>query len=48
MLALAFFLFKAFDYSIFRAAKEVLYVPLSFDERYRAKEIIDVLGYRTG
>ena len=45
---LAFFLFKAFDYSIFRAAKELLYVPLSFDERYRAKEIIDVFGYRTG
>jgi AAA family ATP:ADP antiporter len=45
---LAFFLFKAFDYSIFRAAKEILYVPLSFDERYRAKEIIDVFGYRTG
>jgi AAA family ATP:ADP antiporter len=41
-------LFKAFDYSIFRAAKEILYVPLSFDERYRAKEIIDVFGYRTG
>ena len=45
---IAFFLFKAFDYSIFRAAKEMLYVPLSFDERYRAKEIIDVFGYRTG
>ena len=45
---LAFFLFKAFDYSIFRAAKEVLYVPLGFDERYRAKEVIDVFGYRTG
>jgi AAA family ATP:ADP antiporter len=45
---LAYFLFKAFDYSIFRAAKELLYVPLSFDERYRAKEIIDVFGYRTG
>jgi AAA family ATP:ADP antiporter len=45
---LAFFLFKAFDYSIFRAAKELLYIPLSFDERYRAKEVIDVLGYRTG
>ena len=44
----AFFLFKAFDYSIFRAAKEVLYVPLGFDERYRAKEVIDVFGYRTG
>ena len=45
---LAFFLFKAFDYSLFRAAKEVLYVPLSFDERYRTKQIIDVFGYRTG
>jgi AAA family ATP:ADP antiporter len=44
----AFFLFKAFDYSLFRAAKEVLYVPLGFDERYRAKELIDVFGYRTG
>lgn len=45
---IAFFLFKAFDYSLFRAAKEVLYVPLGFDERYRAKELIDVFGYRTG
>lgn len=45
---LAFFLFKAFDYSLFRASKEVLYVPLGFDERYRAKELIDVFGYRTG
>ncbi|MCB1646862.1 MAG: hypothetical protein KDI36_15490 [Pseudomonadales bacterium] len=45
---LAFFLFKAFDYSLFRSAKEILYVPLSFDERYRAKELIDVFGYRTG
>ena len=45
---LAFFLFKALDYSIFRAAKELLYVPLGFDERYRAKEVIDVFGYRTG
>lgn len=45
---LAFFLFKAFDYSIFRAAKELLYIPLGFDERYRAKEVIDVFGYRSG
>ncbi len=45
---LAYFLFKSLDYSIFRAAKEVLYVPLGFDERYRAKEVIDVFGYRTG
>jgi AAA family ATP:ADP antiporter len=45
---LAFFLFKAFDYSIFRAAKEIIYIPMSFDTRYRAKEVIDVFGYRTG
>ncbi len=45
---LAFFLFKALDYSIFRAAKELLYVPLGFDARYRAKEVIDVFGYRSG
>lgn len=45
---IALFLFKAFDYSMFRAAKEVLYVPFSFDVRYRAKEVIDVFGYRSG
>ena len=45
---LALFLFKAFDYSMFRAAKEVLYIPFSFDVRYRAKEVIDVFGYRAG
>ena len=33
---------------MFRAAKEVLYIPFSFDVRYRAKEVIDVFGYRAG
>ena len=47
-IGLSYFVFKAVDYSLFRAAKETLYVPLSFDERYRAKEIIDVFGYRAG
>ncbi len=45
---LSFVLFKAIDYSTFRAAKEILYIPLSFDARYRAKEVIDVFGYRFG
>lgn len=45
---LAFLLFKSIDYSIFRTAKEILYIPLSFDIRFRAKEIIDVFGYRFG
>jgi AAA family ATP:ADP antiporter len=44
----AFLVFKAIDYSIFRAAKEILYIPLPFDARYRAKEVIDVFGYRFG
>jgi AAA family ATP:ADP antiporter len=38
--------FKAIDYSIFRATKEILYIPLSYDSRYRAKSIIDFMGYR--
>ena len=37
-----------FDYSLFRASKELIYLPLSFSARYRAKEFIDVFGYRTG
>ena len=44
--AAAYLLFKALDYSIFRASKEILYIPLPFDARYRAKEVIDAFGYR--
>lgn len=44
----AYLLFKALDYSLFRSAKEILYIPFSFDVRYRAKEVIDVFGYRCG
>lgn len=44
----AYLLFKAFDYSVFRASKEILYIPFSFDVRYRAKEVIDTFGYRLG
>lgn len=44
--ASAYLTFKALDYSLFRAAKELFYMPLSYDERYRAKQIIDSFGYR--
>lgn len=44
--AAALLLFKGFDYSLFRAAKEILYIPLSFDARYRAKQVIDSFAYR--
>ena len=45
--AAAFLMFKSFDYSLFRAAKELFYIPLSYDERYRAKQIIDSFLYRS-
>lgn len=44
--AVAYLLFKVLDYSVFRAGKELLYIPLSFDARYRAKEVIDAFVYR--
>ncbi|MYB66652.1 hypothetical protein F4083_01790 [Candidatus Poribacteria bacterium] len=44
--AIAYLTFKAFDYSLFRAGKELFYMPLTYDERYRAKQIIDSFGYR--
>lgn len=43
---LAFLSFKTLDYSVFRAGKEILYIPLSFDARYRAKQVIDAFVYR--
>ena len=42
----AYLLFKTLDYSIFRAGKEILYIPLPFDARYRSKEVIDSFIYR--
>lgn len=37
---------KCFDYSIFRAAKEILYIPLSHPEKTQGKGLIDILIYR--
>jgi len=34
------------DYSIFRASKETLYIPFSYDTRYRAKQVADAFTYR--
>jgi len=47
VLGTAFFLSKTVDYSVFRATKEVLYVPLPFTARYRGKLTIDALIYRS-
>ncbi len=37
---------KVLDYSVFRAAKEMLYLPLSYEEKTQGKAIIDILTYR--
>jgi AAA family ATP:ADP antiporter len=37
---------KAFDYSLFRASKEMLYIPLTYAEKTQGKAIIDMLTYR--
>jgi ATP:ADP antiporter, AAA family len=39
---------KSCDYSIYRAAKEILYLPLSYEEKNKAKTTIDVMIYRIG
>lgn len=39
-------LMKVFDHSIFGIIKEMLYIPLKVDEKFKAKAIIDVFVYR--
>jgi ATP/ADP translocase len=38
---------KSIDFSLFAVLREMLYIPLKLDEKYRAKAIIDVFAYRT-
>lgn len=38
---------KALDYSLIRAAKELLYIPLPYAEKTQGKAVVDVLTYRT-
>jgi len=37
---------KSLTYSIFRSAKEILYIPLSYMEKYKGKSFIDMFIYR--
>lgn len=45
--SLMFISCKSFDFSVFGVIKEMLYVPLKPDEKFRAKAIIDIFAYRT-
>lgn len=38
---------KAVDFSVFNVIKEMLYIPLKQEEKFRAKSVIDVFVYRT-
>lgn len=46
LIAILFIVAKGFDYSIFRAAKEMFYLPLHVAEKFQAKSFIDVFVYR--
>ena len=37
---------KSLDYSLFRVAKELLYIPLDYEHKYKAKAFIDMFLYR--
>lgn len=45
--ALSFSTIKACDYSIFTIIKEMLYLPLKTEEKFKAKSIIDVFAHRS-
>ena len=38
---------KSIDHSVFGIAREMLYIPLSHEEKFRAKAVIDVFAYRS-
>lgn len=47
IIALSFVTIKTLDFSFFGVVKEMLYIPLKPDEKFRAKAVIDVFAYRT-
>ncbi len=47
MISASYILVKAVDFSLFGVVREMLYVPLQLDAKFRAKAIIDVFAYRT-
>lgn len=44
--ALGFWFFKSFDYSVFQASKELLYYPLGAKQKFAAKYLNDLVVYR--
>jgi AAA family ATP:ADP antiporter len=46
VISMAYISIKSCDFSLFGVIKEMLYIPLKPDEKFRAKAIIDVFAYR--
>jgi AAA family ATP:ADP antiporter len=47
VISFAYISIKSCDFSLFAIIKEVLYVPLKPDEKFRAKAVIDVFAFRS-
>lgn len=47
MVSYAYVTIKAFDFSVFGILKEMLYIPLSKEEKFQAKAFIDIFAYRS-
>lgn len=47
MVACAYAFTKAIDFSLFGVLREMLFIPLKLDEKFRAKAVIDIFAYRT-
>ncbi len=47
VISFAYVSIKSCDFSLFGIIKEMLYIPLKPDEKFRAKAIIDVFAYRS-
>lgn len=47
IISLGYVFIKSVDFSLFGIIREMLYIPLQLDEKFRAKAVIDVFAYRT-
>lgn len=47
VISVCFVFLKGLEFSIFGVMREMLYIPLEIDAKFRAKAVIDVFAYRT-
>ncbi len=47
IVSFAYVFIKSVDFSLFGVVREMLYIPMKLDEKFRAKAIIDVFAYRS-